>query len=131
MVTATMADRTPPDVKLFRNFQSAQEMLGISDYEHPDLSKHSSPPSEQLIWRAAKASGAAPSFFRPEGRYVDGGILANNPSLTLLTEIAEYNVAKKALDQDDEVVQPTVLVSMGTGVPPVKKVNNLNDAFKT
>lgn len=79
--------------------------------------------SLQLVWKAARASGAAPSFFRPEGNFVDGGILANNPSLALLTEIAEYNVAKKALDHDEEVVRPTVMVSLGTGVPPIKKVN--------
>ena len=79
--------------------------------------------SEQLVWKAARASGAAPSFFRPETNFVDGGILANNPSLALLTEIAEFNVAKKALDHDEEVVRPYVMLSLGTGVPPVKKTN--------
>ena len=75
------------------------------------------------MWKAARASGAAPSFFRPETNFVDGGILANNPSLALLTEIAEFNVAKKALDHDEEVVRPYVMLSLGTGVPPVKKTN--------
>ena len=50
--------------------------------------------SEQLVWKAARASGAAPSFFRPETNFVDGGILANNPSLALLTEIAGTNVRR-------------------------------------
>lgn len=51
----------------------------FSDYPHPELSKPTSPgsttsrPEEQLVWKAARASGAAPSFFRPDGRYVDGG----------------------------------------------------------
>lgn len=116
-----MADRTPPDTQLFRNYPSPQEMLGITDFPHPDI-HNACIPSEQLIWRAAKASGAAPSFFRPEGNYVDGGILANNPSLSLLTEVTEYNIAKKALDHEDEVFKPTVLVSLGTGIPPVRKV---------
>ena len=50
-----------------------------SDYPHPELSKATTPvmgysrPEEQLVWKAARASGAAPSFFRPDGRYVDGG----------------------------------------------------------
>ena len=50
-----------------------------SDYPHPELSRATSPttacsrPEEQLVWKAARASGAAPSFFRPDGRYVDGG----------------------------------------------------------
>ena len=36
---------------------------------------------------------------------------------------AEFNVAKKALDHDEEVVRPYVMVSLGTGIPPVKKTN--------
>ncbi len=126
IITSTIADRTPPDLQLFRNYRSPQSLLGISDYDHPELSMSSrhaaSAASEQLVWRAARASGAAPSFFRPEGKYIDGGILANNPSLDLLTEVAEYNAALKALDRGQDVVTPSVLVSLGTGVPPVRKV---------
>ena len=65
------------------------------------------------MWRAARASGAAPSFFRPEGNYIDGGIIANNPSLDLLTEIAEYNIASRATGHLDDIVEPTVLLSLG------------------
>ena len=121
-----MADRSPPDTQLFRNYPSPQEMLGITDFPHPDI-HNACIPSEQLIWRAAKASGAAPSFFRPEGNYVDGGILANNPSLALMTEITEFNIAKKALDHEDEVFKPRIMVSLGTGIPPVRKVSESGD----
>jgi calcium-independent phospholipase A2 len=118
-----MADRLPPDLHLFRTYKSPQETLGINDFENPELpSPTSCHASDQLVWKAARASGAAPSFFRPEGNFVDGGIISNNPSLDLLTEIAEYNVAKRAIGQDDEVIKPTILVSLGTGVPPLKKV---------
>ena len=55
--------------------------------------------------------------------YVDGGIMSNNPTMDLLTEIAEYNIAQRAVDKDTEVVEPTVCLSLGTGVPPVKKVS--------
>ena len=124
VITATMADRTPPDLQLFRNYQAPMDMVGVSEYDHPDLSRQSSPvrSTDSLVWRVARASGAAPSFFRPEGSYVDGGIIANNPSLDLLTEIAEYNIAQRATGNQDEVVEPTVLLSLGTGVPPTKKV---------
>ncbi len=71
-----MADRSPPDLHLFRNYPSPQDMLGINDFDHPELTSHHVA-SEQLVWRAAKATGAAPSFFRPEGKYVDGGILVS------------------------------------------------------
>lgn len=123
MVTATLADRTPPDLHLFRNYQSPQDVLGVPDFDHPDLQSTSSPSRhhDQLVWRAARASGAAPSFFRAEANYVDGGIMSNNPSLDLLTEIAEHNIAQKAVDREEEVIEPTVLLSLGTGVPPVTK----------
>ncbi len=124
VITATMADRSPPDLQLFRNYTAPIDLLGVSEYDHPELSRQNSPirSPDTLVWRAARASGAAPSFFRPEGTYVDGGIISNNPSLDLLTEIAEYNVAKRAVGEADEVVEPSVLLSLGTGVPPVRKV---------
>ena len=62
-------------------------------------------------------------FFLCYSPYVDGGIMSNNPTMDLLTEIAEYNIAQRAVDKDTEVVEPTVCLSLGTGVPPVKKVS--------
>lgn len=47
--------------------------------------------SDQLVWRAARCSGAAPTYFRPIGRFLDGGLLANNPTLDAMAEIHEYN----------------------------------------
>lgn len=47
--------------------------------------------AEQLVWRAAHCSGAAPTYFRPIGRFLDGGLLANNPTLDAMAEIHEYN----------------------------------------
>lgn len=46
---------------------------------------------DQLVWRAARCSGAAPTYFRPIGRFLDGGLLANNPTLDAMAEIHEYN----------------------------------------
>lgn len=52
--------------------------------------------SEQLVWRAARSSGAAPTYFRPMGRFLDGGLLANNPTLDAITEIHRYYKALQA-----------------------------------
>lgn len=48
-------------------------------------------PTDQLVWEAARSSGAAPTYFRPIGRFLDGGLLANNPTLDALTDINDYN----------------------------------------
>ena len=55
---------------------------------------------EQLIWEAARASGAAPTYFRGYGAYLDGGLIANNPTLDVLTEIHEYNFGLKMQVRD-------------------------------
>lgn len=62
------------------------EETGLMSLSHPP-----SPFSDQLVWRAARSSGAAPTYFRPNGRFLDGGLLANNPTLDAMTEIHEYN----------------------------------------
>lgn len=77
------------------------------------------PPCEQLIWQAARASGAAPSYFRAFGRFLDGGLIANNPTLDAMTEIHEYNMALHNVGRRDEIVPVSVVVSLGTGLIPV------------
>lgn len=47
--------------------------------------------SEQLVWEAARSTGAAPTYFRAYGHFMDGGLISNNPTLDMLTEIHEYN----------------------------------------
>ena len=49
-------------------------------------------PPEQLLWKAARSTGAAPTYFRAFGCYLDGGLMSNNPTLDLLTDINEYNI---------------------------------------
>ena len=52
--------------------------------------------TEQYVWRAARSSGAAPTYFRAFGRFLDGGLMSNNPTLDVLTEIHQYNLALRA-----------------------------------
>ena len=54
---------------------------------------------EQHVWSAARCSGAAPTYFRAFGRFLDGGLIANNPTLDIMTEVHEYNMALKAMVQ--------------------------------
>lgn len=67
-------------------------------------------PNEQLIWRAARATGAAPSYFRASGRFLDGGLVANNPTLDALTEIHEYNMALRSVGRKTEAVPVSLIL---------------------
>ena len=52
---------------------------------------------EQLVWETARSTGAAPTYFRAFGRFMDGGLISNNPTLDMLTEIHEYNVGLRLI----------------------------------
>lgn len=44
------------------------------------------------------------SFRRAYGRFLDGGLIANNPTLDALTEIHEYNMALRSVGRDAEAI---------------------------
>lgn len=61
MVTGVLADRTPVELHLFRNYTSANNILEVkhdSPYELPP------PPEKQFVWEVGRATGAAPTYFR-------------------------------------------------------------------
>ncbi|XP_059614992.1 85/88 kDa calcium-independent phospholipase A2 isoform X2 [Phlebotomus argentipes] len=128
MVTGVMADRKPVDLHLFRNYKSASDILGIVT---PTNNRRIPPPipEEQLVWRAARATGAAPSYFRAFGRFLDGGLIANNPTLDAMTEIHEYNMALRRVGREKEVAPVSVVVSLGTGMIPVTELKEI-DVFR-
>ncbi|KAL3996857.1 enhancer of filamentation 1 [Sarotherodon galilaeus] len=86
-------------------------------------------PQEQLVWRAARSSGAAPTYFRPMGRFLDGGLLANNPTLDAMTEVHQYNKALKAEGREKDIKKLGIVVSLGTGKPPQVVVSSV-DVFR-
>ncbi|KAK6510150.1 hypothetical protein TWF481_004863 [Arthrobotrys musiformis] len=72
---------------------------------------------ELKIWEAARATSAAPFYFKPfthKGTgaiYVDGGIQHNNPAY-----IAESE--RKLLWPESKHLQPDIFLSLGTGINP-------------
>lgn len=75
-----------------------------------------------MIWQAARATGAAPSYFRAFGSFLDGGLIANNPTLDAMTEVHEYNMALHHTGRATEIVPISVVVSLGTGLIPVTEL---------
>ena len=78
IVPATIADCRPCKLHLFKNFGFRSE-------------DDCPPPHLQKAWEAARSSSAAPTFFTPHKRFIDGGLMANNPTITMLTEMHECN----------------------------------------
>ncbi|XP_037905718.1 85/88 kDa calcium-independent phospholipase A2 isoform X2 [Hermetia illucens] len=128
MVTAVMADRKPVDLHLFRNYTSVSDILGLVTSTN-NRRVPPPPPDEQLVWKAARATGAAPSYFRAFGRFLDGGLYANNPTLDAMTEIHEYNMALRNVGRETEATPISVVVSLGTGMDPVTELKEI-DVFR-
>lgn len=99
-----IADQFPPEMHVFRNYESAESILGDPVEEN-----------DPYIWYVARSSGAAPTYFTSCDKYLDGGLISNNPTLDTLTEISQLNAAYKASGQYHKQFEIEVVVSMGTG----------------
>ncbi|XP_024055878.2 85/88 kDa calcium-independent phospholipase A2 [Terrapene carolina triunguis] len=128
IVTGTLCDRQPAELHLFRNYK-APATKNKPDVKTTDPFRPLTKPEDQLVWRAARCSGAAPTYFRPIGRFLDGGLLANNPTLDAMTEIHEYNKSLSQKGQSQQVRKLGVVVSLGTGRPPQVPVSSV-DVFR-
>lgn len=73
--------------------------------------------ADQSVVEVALATSAAPSFFPSSRTYVDGGVMANNPSMCALAQALKAGVA----------LDDVRLLSLGTGLnPKFLKGENLN-----
>ena len=71
--------------------------------------------SEQLMWEAARSTGAAPGFLGVAfKKFLDGGLVANNPTLDVLAEIQNYNRALKreVLSNNTYILNQNIYVSI-------------------
>lgn len=123
LVTGVLADRRPARLHFFRNFD-------VPDDHYDDIYDKAvftppPKPADQLVWRAARGTGAAPSFFRAMGPFLDGGLIANNPTLDVMTDIHKYNSSVRG----DQAFPMGLIVSLGTGVPPPAHVPSF-EVFK-
>ncbi|CAH8565248.1 unnamed protein product [Schistosoma turkestanicum] len=105
----TSANLSTSDTDLNKQFEQMP-----ADNEHP-------------VWKAARASSAAPTYFRPCGRFLDGGLISNNPTLDILTEIQELQLLQRL--KNKPITPIAVVVSLGTGRMPVMPVETV-DVFR-
>ncbi|CAB4016713.1 85 88 kDa calcium-independent phospholipase A2 isoform X2 [Paramuricea clavata] len=124
LATGAVSDRIPPALHLFRNFSIPEDDKEPDENaKFPPLSK----PKDQLVWRAARGTGATPTYFRALGRMLDGGLIANNPTMDLISFMHSfYKNAQPKAPPHDTCKKVGLVFSLGTGVPPEVPVTNID-----
>ena len=107
IVMSTLADRNPCVLHIISNYgESRDEQKG---------------PDERKVWEAARITSAAPIYFPSfEDKFLDGGLMANNPTVDAIVEIMQQSKREK------KTVKLGLVLSVGTGVSPSKKVENID-----
>ena len=106
IITTVLADHIPVKLHLITNYGEAKN--------------GQKGPSERKVWEAVRMTSAAPAYFQPfEGKFIDGGLMANNPTLDGMAEI--INQGKR----EGKPVKLGCVLSLGTGIPPVKHVDKV------
>ncbi|CAH1794250.1 unnamed protein product [Owenia fusiformis] len=129
IVTGVLGDRHPADLHLFRNYEPPENYITLQNKSRDTRFAAPLRYTEQFLWQAARSSGAAPTYFRAMGRYLDGGLMSNNPTLDTLSEIHEYNMALKSDGHMENIEPISCVVSLGTGIIPVTPVQDV-DLFR-
>lgn len=87
LLYATRIDCRPARLQTFRS------------YFYPGPSETVDSGENLRAWKAIRASTAAPTYFESYPPYIDGGFLANNPTIDSLTEFFRYQSAVRKYNQ--------------------------------
>lgn len=105
IVTSTIANISPNKLHLMTTYgEPRDEQLG---------------PKDRKVWEALVASAAAPTFFPAFQSFLDGGLMANNPTLPAMTDILQQ------VEKKQKKVKIGCVLSLGTGYTyPPQTVEN-------
>ena len=106
IITSTLADRIPCELHL------------VTNYGEPRNGQKG--PKERKVWEAALMTTAAPVYLKPfEGKFIDGGVMVNNPTMDAIVEILRES------DKEGKPAKLGCVLSLGTGKAPVQYVDNV------
>ena len=105
IITATVANTCPSKLHLMTNYGERRDgLLG---------------PDERKLWEALIASSAAPTYFPSFDCFLDGGLMANNPTLPAMADIFDHS------KKEGNRASIGLVLSLGTGyLDPPKEVKN-------
>jgi patatin-like phospholipase/acyl hydrolase len=107
IATGTLADTSPCRLHLMTNYGPPRDgQLG---------------PHDRKQWEAARITSAVPVCFKSyQGKFLDGGVMANNPTLDAITEIHNQSMIESTNDKLKFVL------SLGSGVSKAKPISNID-----
>ena len=107
IVTTVLADRSPSVLHLICNYGEARN--------------GQKPPHEWKVWEVGRATSAAPVYF-PQfcNKFIDGGVMANNPTLDAMVEMINQ------AEREGQTAKIGLVVSIGTGIVPCSRVDNVS-----
>lgn len=80
------------------------------------------PPNKQLVWKAARATSAFPLIFQPQDKkYIDGGMIANNPTTDAIIDMYKHSKKEK------KVPNLKMVLSIGCGFNKLEKLDVTSD----
>ena len=136
IITTVLGDKDPPVLHLMCNYPrhlpeppkerrkpippvSRKEEKKISLFQ-PSSDVDQILSGERKVWEVARASSAAPYYFEPfKSQLIDGGVMANNPTLDSLMEIFRQGKC------EDKTVKIGLVLSIGTGIPITKQLKHV------
>ena len=106
IITGTIANVSPNMLHLMTSYGRARDgQLG---------------PDDRKVWEALVASSAAPTYFPAFGPFLDGGLMANNPTLPAMTDILRHSKETDSPKRE----QIKCVLSLGTGYNHPEPVEN-------
>ncbi|CAD6192283.1 unnamed protein product [Caenorhabditis auriculariae] len=125
MVTVADSRTVPPKLLLFRSF--APNIPEKAMEEHNFFN-----PNKVELWKALRCTTAAPYFFESFNGLSDGGLIANNPTLALMSDFMLTNKLEKDYAETEKEKKSRgntrmgCVVSLGTGIFPIEKIDGID-----
>nr|pir hypothetical protein D1037.5 - Caenorhabditis elegans [Caenorhabditis elegans] len=125
IVTVADTRMVPPQLLLFRSYRPEMPEEACEHYKFLD-------PTKVELWKTLRCTTAAPYFFESFNGLSDGGLIANNPTLALisdffLTNKLEKSFAKSSSERENRGNWKIgCVISLGTGVFPTEKIDGID-----
>ena len=119
--TMTMADIKEQNVCVMTAIanQAPAKLHIMSSYG--DSRDDQLPPKKRLVWEAARSTTAAVPFLHPfEGKFIDGGMIANNPTVDTIVDIVELSKKEK---KNRKI---KLVLSLSTGESPPEAIEDID-----